>query len=338
MLDNVSGEAEDIEVDQEYAIKDEMILLKGEFYLESDGDEASIRSELRNVFFNKFPLIRVNHFDFVKRDHDTICTRVVKKGHTWDYAHVKHLCGSGKLYVRLNVSKDIIMDEDTESDDEQPPLIDLSLPTTSSGISCVDSKIASLTALFPIANQSDIADAVTVYDNVDSAAEYLTEIYAPIPENMHIDDNSVNNANLGVADILMKLRMKMKPYCTSEKIKVDRDDLVMDVFQYYKDCNFDPKMPVRFQIRGEPAVDAGGVLRQVYEDVFMKILKGHGGFQMFQGPPERVIPKYRSSNILSGSFEMLGKMIAVWSKAALAFRIFAEHCIGILLLVVCNKD
>ena len=31
---------------------------------------------------------------------------------------------------------------------------------------------------------------------------------------------------------------------------------------------------------------------------------------MFQGPPERVIPTYRSSNILSGSFEMLENMIA----------------------------
>ena len=82
MLDNVSCEAEDIEVDQEYAIKDEMILLIGELYLESDGDEASIRSELRNVFFNKFPLIRVNQFDFVKRDRNTICTPFVKKGHT----------------------------------------------------------------------------------------------------------------------------------------------------------------------------------------------------------------------------------------------------------------
>ena len=134
MLDNVSGEAEDTEADQEYAIKDEMILLKEEFDLESDGDEASIQSELRKVFLNKFPLIRANYFDFVKRDRNTICTPVVKKGDTWDYAHVKHLCGSGKLYVRLNVSKDIMKDEDTGSDDEQPPLTDLNLPTTSSGM------------------------------------------------------------------------------------------------------------------------------------------------------------------------------------------------------------
>ena len=74
--------------------------------------------------------------------------------------------------------------------------------------------------------------------------------------------------------------------------------------------HFDPHVPVKFQIRGEPAVDAGGVLRQIYEDVFLKILNGDGGLQMFQGPPDRVIPTYRSSTILSGTFEMFGKIIA----------------------------
>ena len=48
-------------------------------------------------------------------------------------------------------------------------------------------------------------------------------------------------------------------------------------------------------------VDTGGVLRQVYESVFLKIAKGEScnGVQMFQGPLERVLPSYRSSTILS---------------------------------------
>jgi hypothetical protein len=43
---------------------------------------------------------------------------VVKEGHKWDYAHVKHLCGAGKLYVRLNTNKDMIMEENVEIDFE----------------------------------------------------------------------------------------------------------------------------------------------------------------------------------------------------------------------------
>ena len=165
LLDNVSGDGEDIEEDHEYVIKDEMILLKGEFDLECDGDEASIRSELKKVFLSKFPQITAKDFDFVRRDRNTISTPVVKEGHTWDCAHVKHLCGAGKLYVRLNVSKDIIMEKDDGSDIELPPAFILDEPTgpsTSGGISSVDSKIDSLTALFPSAKRSDINYVVTM--------------------------------------------------------------------------------------------------------------------------------------------------------------------------------
>lgn len=43
---------------------------------------------------------------------------------------------------------------------------------------------------------------------------------------------------------------------------------------------------------------------------FLKILQGDGGLQIFQGPSDRVIPTYRSSTILSGTFELFGKVIA----------------------------
>ena len=56
-----------------------------------------------------------NDFDFVKRERNTILTPLEKENHLWDYAHVKHLCGAGKLYVRLNICKNVI--SDTSSDD-----------------------------------------------------------------------------------------------------------------------------------------------------------------------------------------------------------------------------
>jgi hypothetical protein len=51
-LDNVC-DGDDEEVNYEYPIKDEIILLKVEFDLERDGAEASIRSELKKVFSKK---------------------------------------------------------------------------------------------------------------------------------------------------------------------------------------------------------------------------------------------------------------------------------------------
>ncbi|XP_028412494.1 uncharacterized protein LOC114535330 [Dendronephthya gigantea] len=343
LLDKIyGGDEDDVDMaDHEYAIKEDMILLKGEFDLECDADEASIRSELKKVFMKKFPLICKDNFDFVKRDRNTICTPVVKEGHVWDYAHVKHLCGAGKLYVRLNISKDDIMDDIGSDFEVEPLLIDLSTPSTiipgqtplssslrpqvtppntnlgdrerdtssakpstSSVEQSIDLRIATLGTLFPTAKQSDVIDAVMNYDSLDSAAEHLSVLTS--------EDMGACNVNLTGADTLKTLALKMNPYSTAEKVKVDREDLVMDVFHHYKDPNFNPSVPIKFQIRGEPAVDAGGVLRQIYESVFLKIVKGEGcnGVQMFQGPFERVLPTYRSSTILSGTFEILGKVIA----------------------------
>lgn len=44
---------------------------------------------------------------------------------------------------------------------------------------------------------------------------------------------------MDVLGIFKYFKLKMKGYGLVEKIKVDRDDLVFDLFYYYKDFNFD---------------------------------------------------------------------------------------------------
>ena len=102
----------------------------------------------------------------------------------------------------------------------------------------------------------------------------------------------------------------MKGYGLAEKIEVDREDLLLDLFHYYKDSDFNPEFQIKIQFRKEPAIDTGGVLRQAYEDAFLALTKGDAGIQMFQGPPERLVPIYRSDNLLTGVFEVLGKIVA----------------------------
>ena len=171
------------------------------------------------------------------------------------------------------------------------------------------------------------------YDNLDSAAEHLSELSTPTS-----DDSSACNVNLTGAETLKTLARKMNPYSTAEKLKVDREDLVMDVFQHYKYSNFDSSVAIKFQIRGEPVVDTGGVLRQVYESVFLKIAKGEGcnGVQMFQGPLKRVLPSYRSSTILSGTFKILGKIIAhSLVQGGPGFPYLCPTLFWYILLVIC---
>lgn len=54
-----------------------------------------------------------------------------------------------------------------------------------------------------------------------------------------------------------QLKLKMKGYSLAEKIKVDREDLILDLFQYYKDPDFNPELQIKIQFRREPAIDNG---------------------------------------------------------------------------------
>jgi len=317
---NIDDEDDDEGQNDEYVIKEEMILVKGEFDLLAGADEQSIRQELKEVFKVKFPLISVKDFDFVKRERNTIVTPVVKENHAWDYAHVKHLCGAGKLYVRLNISKDVIGCASDDSDSSlltimstpndrpissastSPPIVaDDEVPTTSSGVSHMDGDISSLTVLFPDAKLSDIRDALIQCGSLELAAEKLSDKPATCKQ---------SGACMDASQVLKNLKLKMKGYGQAEKIKVDREDLVLDLFHYYKDSDFNPELQIKIQFRGEPAIDTGGVLRQAYEDAFLALAKGDAGLKMFQGPFECLVPIYRSDNVLNGVFEVLGKMVA----------------------------
>ena len=100
---------------EDYSITDEMVLLKGESDLVSNQEEEDIRRDLEGIFKGKYPCINMYDFEFVKRDRHTISTPVVKEAHPWNFAHVKHLCGNGRLYVRLVTSRKDI--EHTEHKD-----------------------------------------------------------------------------------------------------------------------------------------------------------------------------------------------------------------------------
>ena len=91
---------------EDYAVTDDMVLLKREFDFVSNHKEENIRGEQEGVSNWKFPVLIMFDFEFVKRDKNTISTPVVKEGNLWDFAHVKHLCGNGCLYVRLVTSRE----------------------------------------------------------------------------------------------------------------------------------------------------------------------------------------------------------------------------------------
>lgn len=326
----------DIDADEEYSLIDNMIVIKGQCDFYPDYSEEDIRSELVSLFKTKLPLITSRDFDFVRRERNTISVPVVKENHKWNFKHVKHLCGTGRLYVRLNVAQETLVTSDDEEGDEhestesqtsvqavnnQPSVQGV---TYSSGgsmqvgatdeVECdssprwsyqsvdssfIDNGVESLSSIFTSASRETVRDSLLTYQDIGLAADALSESTVK----KEAKDESVHQ-------ILNRLKLSMKPYMCSEKLKVDREDIVMDFFQFYKSVHFDPVIPIKVQIKGEPAVDTGGVLRQAFTDVFAELASGSSCLRLFRGAHARLTPVYSTEHVLTGVFEVLGKMIA----------------------------
>ena len=95
-----------------------MILVKGKCDLKSTDSEDEIHAELTSLFKVKLPLNTMKDFNFFRCERNIITTPVVKAEDQWDFKHVKQLCGQGNLYVRLNVIKDILTDNEKAADSD----------------------------------------------------------------------------------------------------------------------------------------------------------------------------------------------------------------------------
>lgn len=115
LLDCLDGT--DLKESDEYVLVDDMIVVKGQLDLSSDQTEEDIRDELQALFKSSMPSVSKHDFDFVRRDRNTISKPVVKEDYKWDFSHVKHLCGTGRLYVRLNTPRGNLTRAEKPDDD-----------------------------------------------------------------------------------------------------------------------------------------------------------------------------------------------------------------------------
>ena len=86
------------------------------------------------------------------------------------------------------------------------------------------------------------------------------------------------------------------------------DELVERVFAFYKGVKFDSKAEIRFSLKSQPAVDAGGVRRQVFAKV-LKTVAFSDKLRLFEGPPNRRRTVFRISNLSSGMMKLLGCIV-----------------------------
>ena len=68
--------------------------------------------------------------------------------------------------------------------------------------------------------------------------------------------------------------------------------------------------PISGIVKGQPAVDTGGVLRQVFSEVFLVLANNEGIQHIFTEEAYRKVPVFGNELAVNGFFEVLGKMIA----------------------------
>ena len=117
-------------------------------------------------------------------------------------------------------------------------------------------------------------------------------------------DDFLHRDSLGI--ILSALGTKLTGPARIITISSDQDAFSA-AFRYFKGCEYNATSPLT--IRSGMAIDAGGPLRQFFEDVFQVILKGQC-IKLFEGPQGRMAPVNSSATVMSGVLETIGRIIA----------------------------
>ena len=107
---------------------------------------------------------------------------------------------------------------------------------------------------------------------------------------------------------LIRLHQKKFNGKPASKFFIDSDDLWSDMVGYYK-SGVNVEKPVRVILEQQPAIDTGGVRRQVFSDVFA-LFATNKHFRLFEGQPCSVRPVHSADVRSSGMLKVLGTMIA----------------------------
>ena len=93
------------------------------------------------------------------------------------------------------------------------------------------------------------------------------------------------------------------------KISIDEDDVWADLVSYYKASMTDHKESrIRIRMFNMPAIDTGGVRRQIYTTTFREFAENKH-VRLFDGPPNHLRPFYSAEARSSALFKVFGTMV-----------------------------
>ena len=83
---------------------------------EECADETTIRKAVKESLTNKFPLLGVNDFEFVKVRHKAISTLQSEPGNEYNYSVVEKMAGQALVYLKVKQGFEFVYNGGAESD------------------------------------------------------------------------------------------------------------------------------------------------------------------------------------------------------------------------------
>ena len=153
---------------------------------------------------------------------------------------------------------------------------------------------------------SELDHLITMFEGENLSAKQIAAIYFLSGSNY---DSSVkcalNGPNLKSIVTLMNTCFDTMPRI---KVPVDADSAWSDLVAYYKGAdNYDCR--IRIVLSNSPAVDTGGIRRQIYTQVYADFSTNRH-IKLFDGPPGYLRPACTAIVRSSGLLKLLGKMLA----------------------------
>ena len=289
----------------EYYFSDSMIVLKGYVSLNPNENSFEIKAKITNLFQTKFPNVTADDFQYVKRERGTVSVPVTQIDFEWDFQSLKSLWGQGKLYCRIRKSSRKGLGLESESEIE----------------SDIDMQVGGND------KNTDVPFIDTITD-INEDLEHIPEsLPGPSVQGSETENSPQGDSNLlslvnelldkqdgnhlifqSLESALEHLQSKLN----DEKIRlrVQQSYALEEALGHYKSPDFDPHAKLIIQYRGQSAIDTGGVLRQFYTDVFDQMIDGGEDVPaLFEGSDHKKVPIHNASTVLSGVFELVGKII-----------------------------
>lgn len=172
----------------------------------------------------------------------------------------------------------------------------------------IKERVENLSMMFPRIPRDVIRNAVVTCASINTAYNILLQ-YGNFDHDINPSTSSNDNSNIVTQEnpphssgslpfVLQNLRRKMKSRGMQEKLKADPEDEVMDGYSYYKSSDFDPLIPIFNYLKGQPAIDTGGVLRQVFSNIFHAVANNEVIKNIFVGSEDRILPAFHNELVV----------------------------------------